>query len=175
MAGLAPAFTLVVVGDGPARRRLEAHANDLQVSSRVRFVGRISDADLYRWLRTASALVSLAEQQPYGLELIEAMAAGVPGVASDTPVHREVASRVDGADVTLVKPEGSPFEVADAIAEAVERSSAAGPPAAVQSWGSLVERVLWLYEALTGGPPLRGQNRRKPKAASGTLDSAALG
>ena len=60
MAGLDPSFELVVLGEGPARRRLEAHAADQGVSPRVRFVGSVSRPTHYRWLRTASVVVCLS-------------------------------------------------------------------------------------------------------------------
>ena len=173
MAGLDPPLTLVVVGDGPARRSLEAHAYDLEVSSQVRFVRRVSDAGLYRWLRTARASVSLGDEQAFGPELLETLAAGLPVVASDTAVHRETASRVDGADVTLVSPEGSPFEVADAIAKAVSRGPTLRQPSPVPSRDSVVERILGLYETLAGGTPVRAGNRAPHRADHRTLDSVA--
>ena len=119
MASLPPAYQLVVVGDGPARRGLRAHAADLQVSPRVHFAGQVSDSDLHRWLRTARVVLALAEEAGgSGLQVLEAIAAGVPVVASDIPAHREAASYTAGEGVTFVSPEGSPLEVADAIAQA---------------------------------------------------------
>ena len=59
MASLDPEFRLVIVGDGPARDRLQAFADDLRVSSRIQFAGPVSDAVLHRWLRTARVVVSL--------------------------------------------------------------------------------------------------------------------
>jgi glycosyltransferase involved in cell wall biosynthesis len=159
MAGLGRTFELVVVGHGPARRRLEAYASDLQVASRVRFVGRVSDADLYRWLRTASALVSLAEQPTSGLEVIEAAAAGVPVVASDTAAHREAASYSGGAGVKFVSTGASPLEVADAISSASRTADRARGPTRVPSWDTVVAQTCGLYEELIArrSPGRRGE------------------
>jgi glycosyltransferase involved in cell wall biosynthesis len=144
---------LVLVGHGSLRRSLQAHAADLLVSSRVTFVGAVPDAELYRWLRTARVLVVLAEEQTSGLQLLEALAAGVPAVASDIPAHREAASYADGAGVKFVPPFGSPLEVADAI---VEASSLSVPPAArthLPTWDAAVDKTLALYEAAMLGRP----------------------
>jgi glycosyltransferase involved in cell wall biosynthesis len=148
MASLDPAFRLVVVGDGPVRQRLEAHAADLRISSRVQFVGSVPDAQLYRWLRTGRVLVTLAEQAASGLPVIEAISAGAAVVASDIPVHREAVSRVDGAAVCFVSPEGSPLQVADAISEAARMSVPSSAPATVPSWDAVVDNTWAIYTGL---------------------------
>jgi glycosyltransferase involved in cell wall biosynthesis len=155
MAALVPAFELVVVGDGPARRRLRAYAADLQVSSRVRFAGQVSDADLHRWLKTARIVVTLSEQEAFGLQVLEGVAAGRPVVASDIPAHREAAEYVGDGGVTFVSPEGSPLEVADAIRAALD-----GPtPQLVRplpSWTEVVDRTLDVYDEVMRRPPVDG-------------------
>ena len=125
MASLDPAFRLVVVGDGPARRALQAHAADLQLSSRVLFVGQVPDTELYRWLRSARVLVSLMEQS-FGIQVLEAVCAGASVVASDIPAHREAAVCLDDIDIRFVPSRGSPLQVADAISKAARLPS--GPP-----------------------------------------------
>jgi glycosyltransferase involved in cell wall biosynthesis len=154
MASLDPEHRLVVVGDGPSRRRLCAYAADLRVSSRVEFVGSVPDADLYRWLQTGYVLVALAEQESSGLHVTEALTAGAAVVASDIPAHREAAADVDGDRVIFVSPEGSPLEVADAISQAAGlgvRPTAQEWHLPVRSWDSVVDRTLELYEALAFG------------------------
>ena len=148
MASLDCAFRLIVVGDGPARHRLHAHAVDLRVSPRVQFVGSVSDAELYRWLRTARVVVALSEQDSSGLQLTEALTAGTPVVASDIPVHREAAARFGRGRVIFVSTTGSPLEVADAIVEAAEtgvRSPAEDLASSELSWDSVVDCMWTLY------------------------------
>lgn len=163
MAGVDPALRLVVIGDGSAMRSLRAYAADLLVSSRVDFLGCVPDAELYRWLRTATVVLALAEQQSSGLQLLESFAAGVPAVASDVPVHHEAASYADGAGVTFVPPTGSPLELADAICEAAWLRAAPAVPPPLPSWDEVVENTLALYEAAmlaephTTGPRGRGR------------------
>lgn len=57
----------------------------------VREVPRCNDAELATWLRHAQALLFPSFAEGYGLPLIEALAAGVPVIASDLPAFREVA------------------------------------------------------------------------------------
>jgi glycosyltransferase involved in cell wall biosynthesis len=145
ITGLDHEFRLAVVGEGPARARLLAYADDLRVSSRVEFVGAIPDADLYRWLRSARVFVALTEQESSGLEVAEAISAGLPIVASDIPLHHEVASFVDGESVRFVPPTGSPLDVADAISEAAELGTHSNRPLPLPSWDDVVDRTLAIY------------------------------
>jgi glycosyltransferase involved in cell wall biosynthesis len=154
MVSLDRTLRLVVIGDGSARRRLEAHAADLHVSSRVDFAGSLPDAELYRWLRTGRVLVALAEEDTSGLPITEALSAGIPVVASDTPIHREAASYLDDRGVIFVSPEGSPLEVADAISEAVRLRVPLTLPPPIPCWDAVVEASMALYEGLTVGSPV---------------------
>ena len=145
MASLDDPVRLVVTGGGPTAPRLAAHADDLRVSSRVHFVGPMRDAELYRWLRTANVLVALADQGTSGIEVTEALSAGTPVVASDIPVHREAAARVGGGGAIFVTPEGSPLEVADAIALALRPLDLVPARVTLPSWDEVAEEMLELY------------------------------
>jgi glycosyltransferase involved in cell wall biosynthesis len=151
MASLGDSYRLVVVGDGPAARRLAAHAEDLRVSSHVDLVGLVSDGELYRWLRTARVAVALAEHGASGLGVTEALSAGVPVVASDIPVHREAAKGTVGAGVIFVSAEGSPLEVADAISGAVQLSCAPASPGSIPSWDQVADATVALYRGESRG------------------------
>ena len=168
MASLADSHRLVVAGAGPAAGRLAAHAADLRVASRVSFVGPVIDSELYRWLRTARVVVALADQASSGIEVMEGMAAGTPIVASDVPAHREAIGAAGGAGVTIVSPEGSPLEVADAISLAVRPRDAAPRAATVPSWDAIAEATLSAYERSLNG----GFNRARVPRAPGRLELA---
>jgi glycosyltransferase involved in cell wall biosynthesis len=154
MASLDPTFRLVVVGNGPARDRLSAFAADLRISSRVQFVGAVSDDELCRWLRTARVVVTLPDQQSSGAVVAEACAAGVSVVASDLPIQRQAAERVGGG-VVFVPPRGSPLDVADAIEEAAQLSvmpHAEMLASSAPSWESAIDATWELYRELVDDP-----------------------
>jgi glycosyltransferase involved in cell wall biosynthesis len=67
---------LVVVGDGPAERRLRALAGPT-----VRFTGRLSDAQVADLLRSCRALVVPGEEE-FGIAAVEALASGRPVLAA---------------------------------------------------------------------------------------------
>lgn len=71
---------LVIAGDGPERGTLEALAVALGISERVVFAGHVSNIQHYYAIANVLANASHSEGSPY--VLLEAMAAGVPVVAT---------------------------------------------------------------------------------------------
>jgi glycosyltransferase involved in cell wall biosynthesis len=178
VAGLDPEFRLVVVGDGPARDRLRAFADDLRVSSRIQFTGPVSDAMLHRWLRTARVVVSLPRERSSGMAVTEACAAGVSVVASDLPVQRQAAERVGGS-VIFVAPRGSPLDVADAIDEASRLSVIPSPDllaSSTTSWDDTLDATWDLYESMLNAPHPSAQDvgARELVGLSSQLDAGRL-
>jgi glycogen(starch) synthase len=84
-------FELQVIGDGPERVASEALAKKLELSSVVRFAGRIATADIDTAFAKASIVVvpSLAGEV-FGLVLAENMSRGLPVVASNVGSFAEV-------------------------------------------------------------------------------------
>jgi glycosyltransferase involved in cell wall biosynthesis len=72
---------LVIIGSGPLLDRLLAQAAKLGIADRVRFLGQVPQA---RSLFSAFDLFVLSsDHEPFGMVLLEAMAAGVPVMATD--------------------------------------------------------------------------------------------
>jgi glycosyltransferase involved in cell wall biosynthesis len=84
-----PGATLDVAGAGDYRPELERLANSLDLGDRVRFLGRISEADKLRLLRRAWALVFTSPKEGWGITNLEAAACGTAVIASDSPGIRE--------------------------------------------------------------------------------------
>jgi glycosyltransferase involved in cell wall biosynthesis len=80
-----PGATLVLIGDGPEAVSLRARARRLGVASRVVFAGARPDAA--HWFAALDAYVSASRGEGLPLALVEAMAAGLPVVASRVPGH----------------------------------------------------------------------------------------
>ena len=73
---------LLIAGDGPERASLERLANDLGLADRVRFLGPTDRARIASLFRGAEAFVLPSRHEPFGIVNLEAMAAGVPVVAT---------------------------------------------------------------------------------------------
>jgi glycosyltransferase involved in cell wall biosynthesis len=84
-----PALTLRLAGDGPTRSRLERAAGELGLADRVIFRGALTAAEVHQELRQATLLVLPSSYESFGIVALEAMAAGVPVVASELPALRE--------------------------------------------------------------------------------------
>lgn len=98
LAGV-PHCTLSIVGDGPERERLVAQADQLGINDRVTFLG--IRQDITALLIDADALVLPSRREGFGLVLLEALASGVPVIASDLPaIASIVRSDIDGLLVT---------------------------------------------------------------------------
>jgi glycosyltransferase involved in cell wall biosynthesis len=88
-------FQAVFVGDGELRPSFERTARQAGLGKLVHFVGRISDAELPNYYALGDVLVlpSTTSGEAFGMVLLEAMASGVPVVASDLPGVRTVAHK----------------------------------------------------------------------------------
>ncbi len=71
---------LVLVGDGPERRRMEQRVQDAGLRDEVVFAGEQPDA--LPWLAVADLFLLPSEQESFGLSALEAMACEVPVIAS---------------------------------------------------------------------------------------------
>jgi glycosyltransferase involved in cell wall biosynthesis len=100
-----PRARLLVVGDGPERERLEASARTLGVAERVVFAGVQPRDAVAASLASADVFLfptELAEAAP--LVLLQAMASGLPVIASNRGGIPEVLSSTSGAPGFLVSP-----------------------------------------------------------------------
>ncbi|MGC0142915.1 glycosyltransferase [Pseudactinotalea sp. Z1732] len=79
--GLLDGQTLVIVGDGPDRMRLQSMAEQVNASGagRVVLLGRVADAEL-RWLYQGAGALVASSYEDYGLSPLEAGAFGKPSV-----------------------------------------------------------------------------------------------
>ena len=103
---------LEIAGAGDYRTELEALAKSLDLGDRVRFLGRISEADKLALLRRSWALVFASPKEGWGITNLEAAACATPVVASNSPGIRE--SVRDGETGFLVA-HGDVVAMADAM------------------------------------------------------------
>ncbi len=78
-----PAFRMRIAGEGPMRQELEALAGSLSIRGRVSLLGACRDVPAL--LREAGVLWLLSKSEGGPMAALEAMASGVPVVATDVP------------------------------------------------------------------------------------------
>lgn len=110
LAELSDEFRCVFVGQGPTMGGHAALARDLGLSSRVEFVGASDDVPGH--MSGADLYVQSSRWEGFGMAAVEAMAAGLPVVASEVPGLAEVVG-----EAGLLVPAGD----ARALAEAIRR------------------------------------------------------
>ena len=104
---------LMLVGDGPLRKRLEQIAHDAGVSGRVEFLGSVADVRPYFRAASVFVLPSVARSEAFGIVQLEAMAHGVPVVNTDLDTGVPSVS-LDGLTGFTVPPK-NPRALAEAI------------------------------------------------------------
>lgn len=105
---------LTVVGDGPERAGLEQRASRLGISALVRFVGATSGAEARVYLERADVLLYTARGEGAARAAIEALACGVPVVASwDSGAAVEIVPESGPGRLTLPSPEALAESVLD--------------------------------------------------------------
>jgi glycosyltransferase involved in cell wall biosynthesis len=142
---LAGDATLIVAGDGPDRPRLEKLGDQIQSTGRVRFTGRVSDAELDELLGSADVVTSASDHEAFGLVVADGLTAGARVVASRIPAHLEV-GHLAGTDapITYADPRNT-AEYTAALAAALGRGKASGGKAWLPSWGEVAAQTRDLY------------------------------
>ena len=110
-APLSAAASLTVVGGGPERSRLEAQAGRLGLDETVQFLGQLDRSGVREALWNAHAFVLPSHQETFGVVILEAMATGLPVVATACGGPEDIVTPDTGR---LVAPDD-----VDAIAEAL--------------------------------------------------------
>jgi glycosyltransferase involved in cell wall biosynthesis len=152
-----PRLRLIVAGEGPARRDLEALVEREGLGAAVDFVGRVAHADVPELLDTVTLVALPSRREAFSLVALEAAVMGRPVVAARVDgLPEAVADRETGL---LVDPE-SPVALAAAITfllthpAAAVAMGAAGRRRAAREFGLArhVDAYDRLYRTLREGP-----------------------
>lgn len=146
-----------IAGAGPLLPQLPHRAAELGISDRVSILGPIPPDQVVEFYRSIDVLAVPSTATPswteqFGRVAVEAMAAGVPVVASDTGALPEV---VGGAGIVV--PEGDAASLRTALVEAAgprrDELRAAGFARAEEcSWDAVAEDYLELYRSALHAP-----------------------
>ena len=150
-----PGVRLAMAGAWSARRteRLRRHAEAVGAADRVDWLGLVPSARLAALREGARAVLVPSRKEGFGLPVLEALSAGVPVLASDTPALREV-----GGGAATYLPLGDPAAWGRAISEAAaapageraEQADAGRLRAAGFSWERTARATLDAYREVIG-------------------------
>ena len=112
-------FELLIIGDGPERASLERLVREWGLTSRVQFLGRVSQSQIPRVLEKAAfVVVPSLGGEVFGMVVAENMLYGIPVLASDLGSFVEVIG-----DAGLTFKTGDPFDLARQMARLVDDTS----------------------------------------------------
>ena len=111
-----PDLIYLIVGDGDDRVRLESKTASLGMKRQVVFTGYIPEEQKADHYRLADAFVMPGRGEGFGIVYLEAMACGIPVVASKADASREA---VLGGRLGLLTDPRSPEEIRVAIKQAL--------------------------------------------------------
>ncbi len=148
LAAERPGLRLLVAGPGDPAQVLKDLPGELR--DRVVFLGKVSEADKARMLRSVHLYVAPnTGGESFGMILTEAMAAGTPVVASDLDAFRRV---LDGGEAGALFPTRDARALAGTIerllnddAERKRLAARASAVVAAFDWPVIAERVLEVY------------------------------
>jgi glycosyltransferase involved in cell wall biosynthesis len=103
----------LIIGDGPERPGLEATAAALRITDYVQFAGWLPREEVREAYQSATFLVHASSYEGMSNVILEALASGLPVVASQIPGNTELIE--DGINGFLFDPAGDPAQLADRI------------------------------------------------------------
>src|SRR3989344_1751371 len=102
---------LLVLGIGPDEQKLRMLAQKLDVSARVEFLGHVDHKELPHYLHSADIFVRPSRSEGMGNSFVEAMAAGVPIIATQEGGLKDFIN----ADVAWPVEKNSPEQITQAV------------------------------------------------------------
>jgi glycosyltransferase involved in cell wall biosynthesis len=109
--GILEEFHLDIVGDGPGRRQLEVAAKNRRLDKHISFYG--TQPSVGRFFLAGFCVLSTSRWEGLPIALLEALALGLPAIATDTPGNNDVVSSSVGRLFSI----GDPAAAADHLAE----------------------------------------------------------
>ncbi|ETF10205.1 glycosyl transferase [Pseudomonas atacamensis] len=130
LSGLPDNSQLAILGSGRLEQDLKALARELGIADRVLFLGQVPDARNY--FRAFDVFALSSDHEPFGMVLLEAMAAGVPLLATACGGAKEV---VEGVGILF------PLGDAEHLAQGLQHLAAMDEPQRRQCAQMMLERL----------------------------------
>lgn len=163
-----PAAHLTIAGFGPEQEALVEQVRRLDLLSKVRFMGAVSQSELPGLYRRAAVFVApfvkaaSGDQEGLGLVSVEAAGCGCPVVAGDLPVVRSV---FGSTSARLVEP-GSVAEIEAAVSAVLANTLAPDVAGKVRAslcarfdWKVVAEQYRQIFQDLIAGPSAQTETR----------------
>ena len=136
---------LVIIGSGPMRRQLERQARELGIADKVRFLGSRPHAEVALWMNRADVLCLTSRSEGMPNVVAEALASGLPVVATDVGACREMLQ--DEPAARLCRREdvaGLTAALKEVLEMSVDRQAMAERYAGKYSWRRMADTIVHL-------------------------------
>jgi len=156
LAGPWPSLDWIVLGEGPMRAELEARRDELGLGGRVAFPGHVEHPEAV--IAAAAVLVQPSRSEGFGSSVLDALALGVPVVASDAGGLPESLAAGGGVLVPADDPAALAREVAALLDDPARRERLGGDGrVAAEGFAlpRLVSRTLEGYRSVAMTQPAR--------------------
>jgi len=156
---------LLLVGDGPDRKRIEEEILERKIARSTTITGYIPRSDVFSLLACADLFLFPSETETQGLVLLEAMAVGVPVVAADAMGAGEVLRDGRGGVAVPATPQAFADAAFKLLTDPVlyrEKQRSAKEKATEWSSKTLTQRLVTVYKATIEGYRIR---RYPPKGS----------
>ena len=144
---------LLIVGDGEMRSAWENHAESLRIRHKVEFLGKVPWAELPTLYQRADAFLFTSLRDSFGMQVLEAMAHGLPILTLDHQGAGTFVPPAAGIKIPVTTPRETVSEIAEGIRwltrnpEARQRMGEAGRAfARAQTWEKRAEWISEIYE-----------------------------
>ncbi len=127
-------WQLHLAGDGAERTALERRAGELGIAQSCRFLGFRSDVP--ELLASAAIVLAPRHDEPYGLSVVEAMAAGTPVFAGAGGGHDETVGK---------SPYAALFPAGDPVSAGILLAELADDPARLERYGHSLQAIQRRY------------------------------
>lgn len=146
-----PDCTLLIIGTGPEEGALRALTSSLGLNERVRFVGHVPQAELYRYYGAVDALLLCSEREGWANVLLESMACGTPVAATDVGGTAEVVTTPEAGVLIRARTPEAVTEAVRALFANVPRREATRRYAEQFSWDETTQGQLRVFRAALAG------------------------
>lgn len=138
---------LIIAGDGPCREKLIELTKELKLSENILFTGYIEREKVPLWMASADLFALSSESEGTPVTVLEALATGVPIVATDVGGLRDI---IDSEKIGRLVKVGDPDSFAVAILDMVRSintvdKSLIRAKSVQYSWETICQKIIKVY------------------------------
>lgn len=140
-----PNISIVIIGEGPEKNKLEALAKSLQLEKNVRFFGFTEEENIFSRMKSSKVLVLPSNREGFGIVALEANACNLPVLTVDHPQNAAQDLIIESANGLVTGTD--PRSIAKGIIELLEKRSSFSPKNGIEKydWDRITEKIKEIF------------------------------